>query len=289
MALWLWRGEYSNGNAVSSASDPYRLNRNIAASTRLSLQHYIWKENMGYLLHPSIDVSRPDLAIADVGTGTAIWILDLLRQLPNAKFHGFDISSEQYPAPGFLPPNVSLSKLDILGEIPEEYREKFDVVHARLLVQVVNQAGSDPVPVIRNMMKLLKPGGYLQWEEPNDDASKRPIVKADPANSSENAEKLLQRLDARFRAATPASWSVALAETFKEQGLQNVVREEFSTDTYLLLLDQTNYLGLFGELISKLDGDLKEELTQLHANTVAEARKGLSWKVRRFAFLGQKP
>ncbi|EAW21020.1 class I SAM-dependent methyltransferase [Aspergillus fischeri NRRL 181] len=279
----------SNGNSVSSASDPYRLNRNIAASTRLSLQHYIWKENMGYLLHPSIDVSRPDLAIADVGTGTGIWILDLLRQLPNAKLHGFDISSEQYPAPGFLPPNVSLSKLDILGEIPEEYREKFDVVHARLLVQVVNQAGSDPVPVIQNMMKLLKPGGYLQWEEPNDDASKRPIVKADSANSSENAEKLLQRLDARFRAATPASWSVALAETFKEQGLQNVVREEFSTDTYLLLLDQTNYLGLFGELISKLEGDLKEELTKLHANTVAEARNGLSWKVRRFAFVGQKP
>jgi hypothetical protein len=62
---------------------------------------------------------------------------------------------------------------------------------------------------------------------------------------------------------------VALAETFKEQGLQNVVREEFSTDTYLLLLDQTNYLGLFGELISKLDGDLKEELTKLHANTLS--------------------
>lgn len=56
---------------------------------------------------------------------------------------------------GSKTPNVSLSKLDILGEIPEEYREKFDVVHARLLVQVVNQAGSDPVPVIRNMMKLL--------------------------------------------------------------------------------------------------------------------------------------
>ncbi|KAL5363156.1 S-adenosyl-L-methionine-dependent methyltransferase [Aspergillus floccosus] len=279
----------SNGNMVSSASDPYRLNRDVAASTRLSLQHYIWKENMGYLLHPAIDVSRPDLAIADVGTGTGIWLLDLLRQLPNAKFHGFDISSEQYPAPGFLPPNVSLSKLDILAEIPEQYREKFDVVHARLLVQVVNQAGSDPVPVIKNMMKLLKPGGYLQWEEPNDDASKRPIVKADPANSSENAEKLLQGLDARFRAATPASWSVALAETFKEQGLQNVVREEFSTDTYLLLLDQTNYLGLFGELISKLKGDIRDDLTRLHANTVVEARNGLSWKVRRFVFVGQKP
>lgn len=60
----------SNGNAMSAASDPYRLNRDVAASTRLSLQHYIWKENMGYLLHPAIDVSRPDLTIADVGTGT---------------------------------------------------------------------------------------------------------------------------------------------------------------------------------------------------------------------------
>ncbi|KAH2951187.1 hypothetical protein KXV49_002629 [Aspergillus fumigatus] len=246
----------SNGNAVSSASDPYRLNRNIAASTRLSLQHYIWKENMGYLLHPH-----------------CVWRFGSSTSSVNSPTRSSTASTSRASS---TPP-------------PGEYREKFDVVHARLLVQVVNQAGSDPVPVIRNMMKLLKPGGYLQWEEPNDDASKRPIVKADPANSSENAEKLLQRLDARFRAATPASWSVALAETFKEQGLQNVVREEFSTDTYLLLLDQTNYLGLFGELISKLDGDLKEELTQLHANTVAEARKGLSWKVRRFAFLGQKP
>ncbi|KAA8643883.1 hypothetical protein EYZ11_006633 [Aspergillus tanneri] len=274
----------------SNSADPYRLNRDVAASTRLSLQHYIWKENMGYVLHPSIDVSQPNLSIADVGTGTGIWLLDLHRQLPNAHLHGFDISSEQYPAPGFLPSNVSLSKLDILADIPEEYKEKFDIVHARLLVQVVNQAGSNPVPVIQNLLKLLKPGGYLQWEEPNDDASKRPLVKADPSNPSENAEKLLHGLDARFRAKTPASWSVALAETFKEQGLQNVLRDEFTTeDSYLLLLDQTNYLGLFGELISKLQGDLRDELSRLHANTVVEARNGLSWQVRRFVFLGQKP
>ena len=165
----------------------------------------------------------------------------------------------------------------------------------------------------QTLIKLLdtnhgaEPGGYLQWEEPNDDASKRPIVKADPSNSSENAEKLLQKMDARFRAKTPASyvyhscnglsvsnwqtsrWSVALADTFKEQGLQNVVREEFSTDTYLMLLDQTNYLGLFQELISKVPGELGEELSGLHAKTVVEARNGLSWKVRRFVFLGQKP
>lgn len=57
-------------NGVAPAADPYRLNRDVVASTRLSLQHYIWKENMGYILHPSIDTSRPNLSIADVGTGT---------------------------------------------------------------------------------------------------------------------------------------------------------------------------------------------------------------------------
>lgn len=85
----------------------------------------------------------------------SIWLHDLSRQFPNAQFHGFDISGEQYPAAGFLPSNVSLRYLDILKEIPSEYVEKYDVVHARLLVQVVNQAGGDPRPVIQNLLKLL--------------------------------------------------------------------------------------------------------------------------------------
>lgn len=50
--------------------DSYRLKRDITATTRLNLQHYIWKENIGYLIHPSVDFSSPTLTIADVGTGT---------------------------------------------------------------------------------------------------------------------------------------------------------------------------------------------------------------------------
>ena len=53
-----------------AASDPYRLGRDVIASTRLNLQHYIWKENIGYLLHPSIKLSGDNISIADVGTGT---------------------------------------------------------------------------------------------------------------------------------------------------------------------------------------------------------------------------
>ncbi|KAJ5124451.1 S-adenosyl-L-methionine-dependent methyltransferase [Penicillium bovifimosum] len=265
---------------ANGASDPYRLNRDVLASTRLNLQHYIWKESMGYVLHPSIKLPDSDVFIADIGTGTGIWLHDLSRQFPNAQFHGFDISEEQYPAPGFLPSNVRLSYLDILKEIPSEYVGKYDVVHARLLVQVVNQAGGDPRP------QCKEPGGYLQWEEPNDDAGNRKLVKADPSNSTEHTEKLLAGLNARFQ--SKSAWSANLAETFTEQGLQNVQKQEFETGDYVLVLDQMNYLNLFQELITKLPGDVKEELLALHSKAIVESRKGVAWKVRRFTFVGQK-
>lgn len=82
-------------------------------------------------------------------------MLDLWRQFPNAQLDGLDISIEQCPAPGFCPPNVSFRHLDILADISAEFVEKYDVVHARLLVQVVNQAGGDPTPVIKNLLKLV--------------------------------------------------------------------------------------------------------------------------------------
>jgi signal recognition particle GTPase len=84
------------------------------------------------------------------------------------------------------------------------------------------------------------------------------------------------------------SWSANLAETFAEQGLQNVQKEEFAGSDYVLILDQINYLNLFQELITKLPAGLKEELSALHTKAIAESRKGVAWKVRRFAFVGQK-
>jgi hypothetical protein len=44
----------------------------LTPTRRLNLQHYLWKETLGYDLHPSAkadDASEP-LHIADVGTGT---------------------------------------------------------------------------------------------------------------------------------------------------------------------------------------------------------------------------
>ena len=87
----------------------------------------------------------------------------------------------------------------------------------------------------------------------------------------------------------PCSWSAALADTFTEQGLVNVVKDDFTKyDDYVLVLDQMNYLNLFQELISKMPPAVKDELSELHSKAIPESRKGVAYQVRRFAFIGQK-
>ncbi|KAI1496055.1 hypothetical protein F5X99DRAFT_401475 [Biscogniauxia marginata] len=159
--------------------DGYRLGRGYAAATRLNLQQFLWKDAQGFLLHPKIqeylrskgsssaEGEQKELAIADLATGTGIWLFDLLRSPELAdldlRLHGFDISADLYPHSAWLPHNLGFSVSDLLRDPPAEFQGKFDVVHVRLILSVV-RSGS-PKPVINHIKKLLKPGGYLQWDE----------------------------------------------------------------------------------------------------------------------------
>lgn len=144
-------------------NDGYVLNRDYAASTRLNCQFFLWKEELGFNLHPSIPVLSSGCRIADLGTGTAIWLLDLERSLPNSRLDGFDISLQQCPPPALLPASMSLHKWDIFTPVPVHLKMQYDIVHIRLALLYVRN--NDPRPILLNSMELLKPGGYLQWDE----------------------------------------------------------------------------------------------------------------------------
>ena len=88
-----------------------------------------------------------------------------------------------------MPKNVSLKVLDVLGRIPDELVERFDVVHIRTFATIVKD--SDPMPLLKNLVRMLsrvsplivsrrssdnclyaddvksrvEPGGFLQWDE----------------------------------------------------------------------------------------------------------------------------
>lgn len=105
--------------------------------------------------------SKPSPAIADVCTGTGIWAVSVAKELPNAQIRGFDIDASKFATN--LPSNVELQYGNVFEPFPSELLGKFDLVHARFLVSLLKK--EDWVPVARNFMTLLRPGGWILWED----------------------------------------------------------------------------------------------------------------------------
>lgn len=80
------------------------------------------------------------------------------------EMYGFDIQPAHFPAGSSTPPNVRLLQQDVLkGDFPEDFIGSFDLVHARAFSSMIMNSNVEPLCQIA--MKLLKPGGFFQWEE----------------------------------------------------------------------------------------------------------------------------
>lgn len=194
----------------------YILNRDRshAAAARLNLQFYLWKDALNFNIHPSIQpLLSSTAAIADVASGSAMWLIDVARELPEARLDGFDYDLRQSPHQKWLPPSVRVRYLNILEDIPDELVGKYDYVHTRLLLLVVES--KDPRPIIRNLRKLLKPGGHLQWDEL--DTVNMSVKKVDPALLTPGLDQLRDWSWAGGR----HDWTVRLAEFAAEEGFVN--------------------------------------------------------------------
>lgn len=81
------------------------------------------------------------------------WLVDVARENPMTHVHGFDISTAQFPHPGWLCKNVQLSTLDILKPLPKDLHGQYDIVHVGLVVLVVQN--DNPLPLLENLLALL--------------------------------------------------------------------------------------------------------------------------------------
>ncbi|KAK4445612.1 hypothetical protein QBC34DRAFT_441631 [Podospora aff. communis PSN243] len=157
----------------------YALDRSgYTASGRLFFQHYLFKDVTGSVINPRIlaDLRASagtvegdiELKVADIGTGNSAWAQDVARGAGVAGFkfdvHGFDISDEQFPPSHILPSNLKLGIADALVTPPEELRGTFDIVHVAQFA-CVRPLHEDPGAAIDHALALLKPGGWLQWDE----------------------------------------------------------------------------------------------------------------------------
>ncbi|KAJ5471346.1 hypothetical protein N7530_008703 [Penicillium desertorum] len=215
--------------------DEYVLGRGIGDSVRLDAQHLLWKLHTGYELHPDITVTE-NMKIAELGTGTAVWIFDLAKQLPpTVQLDGFDISDDQFPAKDLWPQNVTLGLLDSLADPPSPLYGQYDVVHLRMWAS--NLRESDTSSLARHVKHLLKPGGYIQWEEA--DLVHQRIKGAEAQEFERNINEIFKRVGLEY------SWVSDLPNRLRQENFNvlEVENDDFRpelvqlcTNTYLMAL-----------------------------------------------------
>lgn len=89
-----------------------------------------------------------------MATGTAIWLLDLAKELPaDCELHGFDISTDQYPDVEHCPKNLFLHQQDIINPFPAKYTGFFDIIAVRLVT--LGLRGNDWDNAVKNISMLL--------------------------------------------------------------------------------------------------------------------------------------
>ena len=159
----------------------------------LNYQHWAIKQLCGFLLHHSIPlqdiVDEKTLYIADLGTGTGLWPIELSQQLPSAHITGFDISGAQFPPTAWRPQNVELEEHNVLTPFPERHLGKYHVVHVRFFVTLLSSEDQMRA-FVENIMSLLRPGGFIQWLDA--DPTSANAIGIDSSTSSTATEKLAE-------------------------------------------------------------------------------------------------
>ncbi|CAF9906016.1 hypothetical protein IMSHALPRED_004049 [Imshaugia aleurites] len=265
--------------------DQYALDRSYSAASRLNYQFYLWKNTLKFNLHPSIPTPSATGRIADVATGTGIWLLDLAHEVPTTvRMDGLDITLSQTPPKQWLPPNINMRVWNIFTDLPEDLVGQFDIVHVRLLLLVIPD--NDAVPVIKRLATMLKPGGYLQWEELSGFDHR--VVTVSPAVNTSAFQEMHKLMDGHGR----LEWTLRLPSSMSENGFEDadIHRYEDGMDlakahSDMLLVMLKEYAAGFAK---SERGEEAGEMQRLIQHIHAESLEGAAMYVPKIVCVGRK-
>lgn len=278
--------------------------RNFRSSARLHLQHFLFQNTIGYLLEPTIEkslaASSQPLKVADLACGNGIWLTELhshfARNNISAQLDGFDINPINFPDVAYLPKSVSIKQLDILAKpVPAELIGIYDVVHIRAFVSVITDG--DLTPILSLAWRLLKPGGFLQWEETRGD--KWVVESPSPQVSKMACESIVQVLEGGQKAqGINNEWVDVLDTRLCQFGFQDARlisyekrKQDYKgwTDDYLMVWEEC--AAFFPPKSQALNAPLTREVwTDMFSNSVKETEQGVAVHQGRIVtMVGQRP
>ena len=234
-------------------------------------------------IHPSIPISSNSV-IADVACGTGIWLIHVAQEIPKAQLDGFDIDLTQAPSKQSLPANVTLRQWNIFEDVPSDLVGKYDFIHVRLLILVIKN--SDPRSVIRNLLKLLKPRGYIQWDEL--DCVNMCVRKDDVTVNAPALDELRKLCHSNGK----YDWSIQIAEFLTKEGFEDAKLEYFGdskeiarafNDQHMLTMDE------FAIMMAKTgQSEMARNIYQLIGDACREATKGATLCIPRVVCTAHK-
>ncbi|RDH30820.1 UMTA methyltransferase family protein [Aspergillus welwitschiae] len=240
------------------------------AAFRLNGIFHFWKEHLGFNIHPTIreSLQTTNPRIADVATGTAIWLIDLAKELPGATLDGLDVTLDMAPPVEWLPPNITLRQWNIFEELPKELN-------------------GDPSSIIQKIIRMLKPGGWIQWDDLNIREAK--IFKARPELKTE----ALEYLSRFWNTGERQDWIGCLPQSFDQEGLERTKIDRYENLKQYLKADCEGYIVTCEEtartLARKGKVDEAREFSQIVHQASLEAAAGAAVVATRVVCIGQKP
>ncbi|KAL1892474.1 hypothetical protein Sste5346_006984 [Sporothrix stenoceras] len=171
---------------------------------------------------------QPPVSIADVGTGTGIWLVDLASLLPpTARLDGYDFNTSKFRPAASRPPNVQLLESNAAEPFPAEIQGTYDLVHVRLLV--LGLKPSDWQPIAANLRTLLRPGGYLVWEEIDVYH-----FEGFPADSelADTMNQMLRFHKSRGQEGGGVTYPIGLDKLLDDNGFEGARQEVFKTSDF---------------------------------------------------------
>ncbi|ETI26888.1 hypothetical protein G647_09987 [Cladophialophora carrionii CBS 160.54] len=267
------------------------MSRDPLASGRLTAQHYLLLRRLGWLLHPEIAEQvkhRKTLEIADVACGNAIWAMDMALEYPQAHITGIDISPQQFPPRFTWPEKVTLEMQDIFQPMPERFIGRFDIVHCRLIMAAVYGQNKDWV--MQNIVRLLKPGGYIQWTD-----ATVPLLQAmsDPARGRRTFREppaITVQLTSLYGST---EWLRHLGQELQRHGLINLHDVDMPPVPWLSRQDTDNAVWALTDIREGMKLRAMREVSDSFGlaveETLEDIRQGRVFFTTYYTTIGQKP
>ncbi|KAI0891817.1 S-adenosyl-L-methionine-dependent methyltransferase [Annulohypoxylon nitens] len=267
------------------SKNEYIFTRDFLDNTRINMMHHIWTKIFGYNIHPKISSEAANLRVADVGTGTGIWLFDVQDKLKKARLDGFDVSFNTAPLRETLPPNISFRHWDVKGDVPEDLVGAYDIINVRFFSYVL--LDDDVLGVVAKLFRLLKPGGYLQWGEPDMETMR--LDKTKPENKTENLVELLQLFTVQDDRLKP-TWVRHLSEIFSKAGFVDIEQDTKDAPPHLAFMFHEAGLMIHDLFARKTKNEhMARELGRLLPVAVEENKHGVYGTALRVTVIGRKP